>query len=507
MPENNSIARLVVDSLIANGIKHLYCVPGVQNDDFFNALYDRSDAIAPIQTRHEQGAAYMALGAALATGKPQAFSLVPGPGFLNGCAALSTAYALNAPVFGIIGQIPSGAIGKGIGHLHEIEGQLDTLDSLTKHADRIVSPLQARDQLRTAWSEVLNGRPRPVGLEIPVDCWLKPVADIGDLVIKLDPPPTVDDAAIAHAATMIRAAKNPIIFVGGGAQNHSEAIRAFAGKINAPVTAFRTGHGVMPSNDGLSIATPVAHALWKECDLAIGLGSRIMPQRLQWGLDSDISLLHIDIDSSMAEKSRDNDHGICGDLTTALPALYDQLEQIQRIDWIERIDAEKKRFAGEIAESLQPQLSWLQAIRDSLSEDGIFVDELTQIGYVSRFAFPSYQPRTFLSTMFGIAELATAKHHNIAANFIVMKDNAYGNVRSIQRDKYDARYIASDLSSPDFVMLAQSCGVQATRAESPDALKTELAKAIAHNGPNLIEVPVGEFPSPWQYILLPKVRG
>ena len=84
----DTVATAVVDSLIAQGIDQLYCLPGVQNDEFFDALYDKQDRLVPSQTRHEQGAAYMALGAALATGKSQAFCLVPGPGFLNGTAAL-----------------------------------------------------------------------------------------------------------------------------------------------------------------------------------------------------------------------------------------------------------------------------------------------------------------------------------------------------------------------------------------------------------------------------------
>ena len=101
-----TVASLAVETLIANGIDNLYCLPGVQNDPFFNALYDRRDALAPIQSRHEQGAAYMALGAALATGEPQAFCVVPGPGLLNTAAALSTAYATNAPVLALVTRCP-----------------------------------------------------------------------------------------------------------------------------------------------------------------------------------------------------------------------------------------------------------------------------------------------------------------------------------------------------------------------------------------------------------------
>ena len=88
-----------------------------------------------------------------------------------------------------------------------------------------------------------------------------------------------------------------------------------------------------------------------------------------------------------------------------------------------------------------------------------------------------------------------------------MNDNAFGNVRGIQRDNFDGRFIASDLTSPDFVALAQAFGVSAVRADSPDELQAALSKAVAHNGPNLIEVPVGDFPSPWEYIRMSKQRG
>ena len=97
-----TVADLVADSLIFNGIKDIYCLPGFQNDDFFDAMYHRTDALIPISTRHEQGAAYMALGAAMATGRQQAFCIVPGPGLLNASAALVTAYSVNAPLLALV---------------------------------------------------------------------------------------------------------------------------------------------------------------------------------------------------------------------------------------------------------------------------------------------------------------------------------------------------------------------------------------------------------------------
>src|ERR1700722_20372317 len=117
-------AEAVVAMLMLSGIDTIFALPGVQNDPLFDALHKAQDGIRTIHTRHEQGAAYMALGAALATGKPAVYAVVPGPGFLNTTAALSTAYAANAPVLALTGQIPAGLIGRGLGILHEIPDQL-----------------------------------------------------------------------------------------------------------------------------------------------------------------------------------------------------------------------------------------------------------------------------------------------------------------------------------------------------------------------------------------------
>ena len=126
-PAPMTTAEVVVGALIAHGIDTLYALPGVHNDHFFDALFKASDHIRTLHTRHEQGAAYMALGAALATGKPQAYAVVPGPGLLNTGAALLTAYGMNAQVLALIGQIPDAAIGRGLGHLHEIRDQAGIL--------------------------------------------------------------------------------------------------------------------------------------------------------------------------------------------------------------------------------------------------------------------------------------------------------------------------------------------------------------------------------------------
>jgi sulfopyruvate decarboxylase TPP-binding subunit len=129
--ETMTTAQAAVRTLAVNGIDTVYCLPGVQNNFLFDALYDEKDKIRSVHTRHEQGAAYMALGAAMATGRPAVFSVVPGPGVLNTTAALSTAYACTAPVMCLTGQIPSAMIGRGVGMLHELPDQLAVMKLLT----------------------------------------------------------------------------------------------------------------------------------------------------------------------------------------------------------------------------------------------------------------------------------------------------------------------------------------------------------------------------------------
>ena len=539
---SNTVASLTVEMLIANGIDTLYCVPGVQNDQFFDALYQRQDKLHALQARHEQGAVYMALGAALATGKPQAFSVVPGPGFLNGTAALCTAQSLNAPLFGVVGQIPSGAVGKGLGLLHEINDQLGIMQRLTKQSAGIVAAAHVSQALIDLWQQMISGKHGPVCAEIPVDMWSQQVGAATNISVTPLPKPEADLAQVQRAAELINKAKRPLIVVGSGAQDSATQIGELAEKIHAGVIAGRTGHGILPSDSVLSLTNPAGHRLWSECDLVLGLGTRLFNQKKVWGTDSDLAVVHIDIDREVLNRVSEPTVGIHADLSDVLPRLLTNVaERTDDVNWGGRIVEVRDVVATEISEKLQPQLEWLTAIREVLPTNGIFVDELTQIGFVARFAFPSYRPRTFLSTgyqgtlgwgiasamgaaharrdvpvlsiagdggaLFTIAELATAIHHNIPLNVIIMNDNAYGNVRGIQRDEYGERYIASDLTSPDFVALAKSFGVSAERAETPQALKQCLQRAIDHSGPNLIEVPVSEFPSPWEFIQLPAVRG
>src|SRR5262245_21807619 len=164
-------AEATVAALIAHGMDTIYALPGVHNDALFDALFKAADRIRTVHTRHEQTAGYMALGAALATGKPQAYAVVPGPGLLNSATALLTAYGTNAPVLALIGQIPQSAIGRGYGHLHEVRDQAGIIARLVDFSARIRTPAEAPEIVGAAIREMQLGRPGPAAIECAMDMW------------------------------------------------------------------------------------------------------------------------------------------------------------------------------------------------------------------------------------------------------------------------------------------------------------------------------------------------
>src|SRR5262245_14680040 len=259
----------VIRSILAHDVSTIYCLPGVQSDHLFNAMFDAGDALSVVHTRHEQGAAYMALGAALATGKPAAYSVVPGPGFLNSTAALATAYSTGARVLALIGQLPSHAIGKGHGLLHEIPDQLGILRKLTKWAERVDKPQDAPGVIARAFKELRSGRPRPVGVQVPPDMLHAHAEHELAAPLPHDTSPGLDEDAIERAADLLAKAECPVIFVGGGALDAAEQVRTLAERLSAPVVSYRRGRGVLDDRHPLSHSLPGGHALWRTADAVL----------------------------------------------------------------------------------------------------------------------------------------------------------------------------------------------------------------------------------------------
>jgi acetolactate synthase-1/2/3 large subunit len=536
--------QAIVRSLKAYGVDTIFGLPGLQLDHFFNALYDEGNSIRAIQPRHEQGAAYMAYGYALSSGKVGAFAVVPGPGLLNTTAALATAYGCYAPVLAITGQLPASAIGKGYGLLHEIPDQQALIAGLTKWCCRIEYPSDVPDRMREAFKQLRSGVVRPVEIEMAMD-----TLGVATEVTLLDPineyaSPQPDSDAIESAAKLLARAANPLIICGGGAVNAGRELLEVAEMLQAPVISHRMGRGVVSDHHYLSHTLPVGHKLWPEVDVVLIVGSRAQQQLQVWGTDSALQVVRIDIDPTQMVRYGRPAVGIVADAAKGLGDLIPALAKhnTKRASRKDELTVLKSSTLAALREKLTPQAQYIEALRAALPEDGIFVDELTQIGYVSRALFPVYRPRSFLSSgyqgtlgsgfpaalgakianpekpvlsingdggfMFNVQELASAVQHGIDVVTVVFNDGAYGNVKRMQEDDYDGRVIASELRNPDFVRLAESFGVPAARTQSPDGLRRELDKAFSRSGPSLIEVPMEKVPDPWG-VSLPraKVRG
>lgn len=525
-------AEILIQTLMAGGIRDVFALPGIQNDDLFDAFHG-AKGLRVIHTRHEQGAAYMAAGYGMATGRPGVHAVVPGPGFLNTTAALATAFGCSAPVLALTGQIPSAMIGRGVGMLHEIPDQIGIMRQFTKWSARISCPSQASALAAEALRQARSAPFRPVGLECPLDVWGR--RGVASPATGLEPAQApIDSDAVRAAARLLGAAKRPLIVVGAGAQDASPEVTEIAEMLAAPVSAHRMGRGVISSRNPLCVDPVTAHQLWGTADVVLAIGTRLQMQLMQWGSDADLKVVRIDADPEQIERIERPAVGIVGDAAPVLREIIAELPahniSRSRTDEIEEARARSwKRLS-----TLEPQIALLAAIRDELPEDGIFVDELTQIGYASRAVFPVYRPRTFLSPgyqgtlgwgmaaalgaqvacpdtkvvsvigdggfMFNVQELATAVQHRIPLVTVLANDNAFGNVRRIQDDQYGGRRIASDLQNPDFVKLVESFGALAMRAATPEALRAALRRAFNERVPAVIEVPVGPMPDPWKML-------
>jgi len=535
-------AEATVECLLQHGIDTVYALPGVHNDALFDAFYRAKDRLRVIHPRHEQAAGYMALGAALATGKPQAFCVVPGPGLLNASAALLTAYGMNAPVIALVGQIPDRDIDRAFGHLHEIPDQLGLMRHMTKHAARIRSASEAPALVNEAIAVAISGRPRPVALECAIDVWGR--ADEVTIPERTAPVPArpVDAAAMAAAAKILNAAERPLIMVGGGAVEASAEIIAAAELLEAPVVSYRRGRGVIPTAHRLAVNLPIGHRLWKDADAVLAVGTRLFVPQNHWGVDDKLAIVRVDIDPDEPARFRKPAAALVGDAAPVLRALLDRLRAQNRArpSRAAELEAHRAWFAERLS-ALEPQASFLRAIRAALPANGIFVDEVTQIGFASRLALPVARPREFLSPgyqdnlgwgygtalgvkaalpdrpvlaiagdggfMYQVGELATAVRHKIAVVVVVFDDRAFGNVKRIQAELFGGRIIAADLANPDFAALARSFGVAAFEAATPAELEAALKAAFALNAPALVHVPCGEMPSPWDLIMMPRQRG
>ena len=533
----------IVRAAEANGVDTVFGLPGAQIYPLFDAL-QRSQNIRTITSRHEQGAAYMAMGYAKATGRPGAFSVVPGPGVLNTTAALCTAMGCNTPVICLTGQIMSQFLGVGRGHLHELSDQAGTLRTIIKHADHIAEAANTSAQVNDAFRIMQSGRPGPVSVEMCWDTMAKQWdVEIGAGNERIDTPP-IDDDAVTVAAELVANAKNVMIMCGGGAQHASAEVRELATMLGAAATSFRGGRGVVSEDSDCGMSSAAAYRIWEDTDLLIGIGSRLEMQYMRW---MDMSqyvdappadtpkVIRIDVDPKEMERFKPH-VGIVADAAEGTRALIEKIGKRGFKAGDRQRIASAKAEAQRAIQEIQPEIAYLDVIREVLPRDGFFVEELCQVGFASYYGFPIYEPRTYVTPgfqgtlgfgfptaigvkaavpekavvsvtgdggfLFGMPELAAAVQHGIGLVTVLFNNNSFGNVRRDQQKNFGGRLLGADLVNPDFMKLAESFGADGVRVESPDELKPALAKAIDADRPAIIEVTVerGSEASPWKFI-------
>ncbi|MBN9544422.1 MAG: hypothetical protein J0I19_03035 [Alphaproteobacteria bacterium] len=535
----------LVAGLRDHRIDTVFGLPGAQTYGLFDALHRAQKDIRVIGARHEQACAYMAFGYTRSTGRPSVFSVVPGPGMLNAGAGLLTAFGCNEPVLMLTGQVPNDFLGKGRGHLHEMPDQLATMRGFVKWADRVNAPAEARAGVARAFQQMLSGRQGPAALEMPWDIFTqKGEVGAGAPLPRLAPPP-VDPDQIRAAAKLIGASRHPVIFVGAGAFGAAEAILALAEEIDAPVVGFRSGRGIVGNDHELGLTIAAAYNLWPQTDLMIGIGTRLEAPSWRWPWQPPgLKTIRVDIDPSEMERLVP-DAAILGDAAPATGAL---VEAVRRTGY--RREAGRRqaiRDAAALAEiqirTVQPQMAYLDVLRQVLPRDGFVTDELSQVGFASWYGFPVFAPRTYVTSgymgtlgsgfptalgikaahpdkavvaitgdggfMFAAPELATAAQYGLDVVTLIFNNNAFGNVRRDQLEQFDGRIIAADLRNPDFVKFTESFGLRGARVNTPDDFRRALERALREGGPQVIEIRNEGAPevSPWRFIHPPKPAG
>jgi len=520
----------LVQSLYREGIRVVFGLPGVQLYGVMAALRDEP-RIRFITTRHEQATSYMADGYARAGGDVGTGLVVPGPGLLNSTAGLSTAYSASSPVLMLSGQIPREQIGKNVGLLHEVNDQQDCIAPITKWRRRVLQVAEIPAAVREAFTQLRTGRPRPVELEMPPetmeeegDADLLPATEAGRAAA-----PAAD---IARAVEILLAAKNPIVYAGGGANlsGAHEALRAVAEHLQAGVASSPEGKGAVGDLSDLSLGA----AFWRDsplraaihaADVVLVVGSRLALVTFAPGQ----RIMQIDVDPEEIGRNHKNTVGLVGDARRTLEALLEKLRAAAAPRPSRK--AEREALRAEIAALMtqEPQTSILRSLRSGCPEDTILVAGMTQIGYYSRPFWPTYAPRTYITSsysgnlgyeypvalgakvarpekpvvavigdggfLFNAQELATAVQHKINVVAVVFNDDAYGNVARDLDEDWGGNFGAA-LHNPDFMKLADAYGVHGMRAKEPTDVGRLVKQAIGLERPVLIEVPVGRMPRP-----------
>lgn len=532
----------VVRSLAAHNVDTVFGIPGTHNLAIYDALRE-TGAIRHILARHEQGAAFMADGFARASGQVGVCICTTGPAALNTLASLGTAYSDSSPVLCIASQIPAEGIGLDKGFLHECKDQLQSFAPVTKWRARADTVDAIPAVMREAFAQMRNGRPRPTAVEIPCDI-LDACDDLSLPMPVMARQPLPDAEQIEQAARLLKAARRPVIWAGGGAiaSHAGTELRRLAEQLQAPVFTTVLGKGAIaddhPLAAGSTILHPAARTFVANSDLMLAVGTRFTEEETdRWALRLPKALIHIDIDPQEIDRNYAATVGIVGDARDALQQINRKLADSRQPARCEAADVAKLR--QEILRTCQAHapegVELVQTLRAALPRETVVVSDLTVAAYWCRRLLDIYEPRTniypwgFCTLGFGLPaaigakaarpdapvvalcgdggflfncqELAAAVQFDIPIVVLVFNDSAYGVLRPQQEQRYGGAH-AVDLVNPDFVALAHAFGADGRRVSSIEQLGPAVSKAIDAQRTTLIELP-GTLPWP---IMEPSAR-
>jgi acetolactate synthase-1/2/3 large subunit len=530
-------SEIIIKSLIAEDVKHLFGYPGGSVLPFFDALYD--SPINFILTRHEQGAAHAADGYARATGKVGVCVATSGPGATNLTTGLATAHMDSVPMVAFTGQVKTSLIGNDAFQEADVTG---ITRSITKHNYLVKDIKQLAPTIKEAFYLARTGRPGPVVVDIPVDIQFQDTEFHYPRDVNLrsyKPTYFGHPGQIKKLLKLISKARRPVIIAGGGvisSDSYKELFR-FATKLDIPVICTLMGLGAFPATHKLSLGMPGMHGTVyantaiTESDLLISVGCRFddrVTGKIK-GFAPKAKIVHIDIDPTSISKNISVDVPIVGDAKNILGQAIEEIESIEAPefkDWNKHIADCKKKNPLKYSHSnvtIKPQQVIQELYRQTKGKAII----TTEVGQNQMWAAQFYHfdyPRSFLSSgglgtmgygfpaaigakigkpnktvidvagdgsiQMNVQELATVKAYDIDLKIVILNNSCLGMVRQWQELFYKRRYSATPLSNPDFVKIAKGFGVKGIRITKPKNLRKKLKEALSYKGPVVVDVAV-----------------
>jgi acetolactate synthase-1/2/3 large subunit len=536
-----------MDGLKRHGVEHIFGYPGGAILPIYDELYkwETRGELQHILVRHEQGAAHAADGYARATGKVGVCFGTSGPGATNLVTGIATAHMDSIPMVIVTGQVSRAAIGTDAFQETDIYGI--TLP-IVKHSYVVRDPRDMARIVAEAFHIASTGRPGPVLIDVPKDVGLEEFdyEPVEPGTVKLTGyRPTVkgNPRQINQALNLIRHARRPLLYVGGGAiasGAHAE-LRQLAELFQIPVTTTLMGKGAFDEFHPLAVGmlgmhgTAYANFAVSDCDLLIAVGARF-DDRVTGKLDefaSHAKVIHIDIDPAEVGKNRAPEVPIVGDVQLVLADLLRRYEEMdipaepnQTKEWLARINRWREDYPLQVPQypdSLSPQEVIVELARQA--PDAYYT---TDVGQHQMWAaqFLKNGPRRWISSaglgtmgyglpsamgvkmalpdeqvicvagdasiQMNIQELGTLAQYGINVKTVIINNGWQGMVRQWQETFYEKRYSSSNMEAgrPDFVKLAEAYGVKGMVIESRDELQGAIAEILAHNGPVLVDVRV-----------------